>query len=99
MRALSPDPVAIIPDQCTLGDGPGSDERTGWLLRMAEEGRGIVSQPTSVIFGGPGRKLPFVTNARLDLPAQKLAAEPHAGDLIVFEAGVAVLPAPVFLET
>jgi L-arabinonolactonase len=56
-----------------------------------------VSQPTCIAFGGPDRDLLFVSTARDGLSAQVLAAEPHAGDVLVYRVpGVRGLPEPRF---
>lgn len=47
-----------------------------------------VSQVTSCAFGGPDLSSLFITSARLDLPADRLAGEPLAGDLFCFRPGV-----------
>ena len=52
-----------------------------------------VSQPTCVAFGGAGFDLLFVTSASEGLDRN---AEPHAGDVLVFAAGVQGLPASRF---
>jgi L-arabinonolactonase len=52
-----------------------------------------VSQPTCVAFGGPGLDLLFVTTASEGLTQ---AAEPHAGDVLVYEVGAKGLPAGRF---
>lgn len=51
-----------------------------------------VSQPSCVAFGGPDRNLLFVTTARDGLSEERLAAEPLAGALFVFETDVTGLP-------
>lgn len=56
-----------------------------------------VSQPTCIAFGGPDRDLLFVSTARDGLSDQALAAEPHAGDVLVYRIpGVRGLPEPRF---
>ncbi|QIG53522.1 SMP-30/gluconolactonase/LRE family protein [Altererythrobacter sp. BO-6] len=55
-----------------------------------------VSQATCIAFGGPELDLLFVTTAREGLPDDRLALEPHAGDVLVYRLGVKGLPAPVF---
>lgn len=52
-----------------------------------------VSQVTCVAFGGPRLDLLFVTSASEGLAP---AAEPHAGDVLVYEVGVKGLPAVRF---
>ena len=52
-----------------------------------------VSQPTCVAFGGPDLDLLFVTSASEGLDR---STEPHAGDVLVYAAGVQGLPAGRF---
>jgi L-arabinonolactonase len=52
-----------------------------------------VSQVTCVAFGGPGLDLLFVTSASEGLPP---GAEPHAGDVLVYEGPFQGLPAGRF---
>jgi L-arabinonolactonase len=54
------------------------------------------SQPTCVAFGGAGLDLLFVTTAREGLSAAALAAQPDAGNLFVYNVGVAGLPEQQF---
>ena len=49
-----------------------------------------VSQPSCIAFGGPGLGLLFVTSAREGLGQAALAAEPHAGDVLVYESDSAL---------
>lgn len=51
-----------------------------------------VSQPTCVAFGGDAMRLMFVTSAREGMSPDKLAAEPLAGSLLIYESEVAGLP-------
>jgi L-arabinonolactonase len=44
-----------------------------------------VSQPTCPAFGGPDGDMLFVTTAQENMSPEKLAAEPHAGDVFVFK--------------
>ncbi|WP_119155003.1 SMP-30/gluconolactonase/LRE family protein [Caldimonas tepidiphila] len=62
----------------------------GELLR---EIRLPVRCPTMPCFGGPGLKTLYVTTARQKRPAEELAAQPWAGQVLQIEVGVAGLPA------
>jgi L-arabinonolactonase len=67
------------------------DGRIDQVLEVPE------SQPTCAAFGGPDRDLLFVSGARDGLSTQELAAQPHAGDLLVYQlSGVRGLPEPRF---
>lgn len=55
-----------------------------------------VSQPSCVCFGGTRRDLLFVTSARIDLTAERLAREPHAGDVFVYRVGVSGVEEPEY---
>lgn len=75
----------------------------GWrLVRYAPDGRidRIVSlpvqKPTSCMFGGPDLSTLYVTTAVWDLKGEALAAQPHAGGLLVLDVGVRGLPEPRF---
>ena len=70
----------------------------GQIVRYAPDGRVIeiltvpTPQPTCPAFGGTDLKTLFVTSARDGLSPAELAADPHAGDLFVFERDVPGLP-------
>jgi len=51
-----------------------------------------VSQPTCVCFGGEDLDLLFVSSARENLSPERLAAEPEAGNVLVYQTGVRGLP-------
>ena len=51
-----------------------------------------VSQPTCVCFGGAKLDLLFVSTARENLSPERLAAEPEAGNVLVYETGCRGLP-------
>jgi sugar lactone lactonase YvrE len=51
-----------------------------------------VSQPSCVAFGGPARRLMFVTTARENLSPARLAEEKLAGALLIYQSPVAGLP-------
>jgi sugar lactone lactonase YvrE len=51
-----------------------------------------VTNPTHPVFGGPDLLTLYVTSARHHLSEEQLAAEPHAGAVLVLEPGVAGLP-------
>jgi sugar lactone lactonase YvrE len=65
------------------------------VCRFTPEGRldKVVHLPascvTSVAFAGPRLDQLYITTARTDLDAGRLAGEPHAGDLFVVDPGVA----------
>jgi sugar lactone lactonase YvrE len=56
-----------------------------------------VSQPTCVAFGGPQMDRLFVTSAHQGLSAVALAAQPEAGNLLVFQTDVQGIQDPVFI--
>ena len=47
-------------------------------------------------FAGPNLDVLCVTSARTELSAEQLRAEPHAGDVFLFEPGVQGLPEPEY---
>jgi sugar lactone lactonase YvrE len=55
-----------------------------------------VQRPTTCMFGGPDLATLYVTSARMDLAADALAAQPHAGGLFALDPGVRGLPEPRF---
>ncbi len=55
-----------------------------------------VTQATCIAFGGPALDLMFVTTAREGLSPAELAAQPLAGDVLVFKTQTRGLPAPLF---
>jgi sugar lactone lactonase YvrE len=72
------------------------------LVRYAPDGRVDrtvrlpVSRPTACAFGGADLRTMYVTTARFRLAPDKLAAEPYAGGLLAFDAGVKGLPEPIY---
>lgn len=74
----------------------------GCLLRLSPAGeidRVVhlpVSKPSSCAFGGPDFGFLHVTTATRGLDAGGLAAEPHAGRVLVLDVGVRGLPATRF---
>lgn len=76
----------------------------GRVVRYSADGRESlvidlpVSQPTCVAFGGNKLDLLFVTSARAGLSGERLADEPMAGDLFVYQTGFKGLPAGRFRQ-
>lgn len=77
----------------------------GWAVRRySPDGQliGHVPLPTANVtklaFGGDGLRTAFVTTARKGLDDSALAAQPNAGHLFAFDAGVAGLPTPRIRE-
>jgi sugar lactone lactonase YvrE len=70
----------------------------GAVRRYGEDGgleAGVelpVTNPTSLVFGGPDLRTLYVTSARHRLSEEQLAAEPLAGAVLALEPGVAGLP-------
>ena len=104
-----PRPFITIAKQDGHPDGPTVDAEGclwtglfgGWgVRRYAPDGTLIatvrfpVANVTKIAFGGPDLRIAYATTARLGLDAGALPAQPLAGDLFVFDAGVAGLPAP-----
>ena len=54
------------------------------------------SNPSCVCFGGPKLDTLCVTTARADLEPTELAAQPHAGDVFLYNAGTQGLPEPEY---
>ena len=77
----------------------------GQVVRYTPEGKTDtvltlpVSRPTCVTFGGKTGDLLFITSARRGLGEAALANESHAGNVFVFQAGVAGFPACRFIQT
>lgn len=55
-----------------------------------------VQRPTTCMFGGPELATLYVTSASMDLGADALAAQPHAGGVFALDPGVRGLPEPRF---
>jgi sugar lactone lactonase YvrE len=77
----------------------------GQVVRYAPDGSisGTIDVPASqvscVAFGGENLDLLFVTSARQDLSSAQLAAQPHAGDLFVYQLNVKGLADTAFGAT
>jgi sugar lactone lactonase YvrE len=56
------------------------------------------SQPTCPCFAGPELDMLCVTSACAGLDESTRSAEPHAGAVFVFRAGVQGLPEPEYLS-
>jgi len=74
----------------------------GWRVRRYDPAGAIVQEVrfpcaniTKIAFGGPDLRTAYATTARKGLDAAALAAQPEAGNLFAFEAGVAGLPGAV----
>jgi L-arabinonolactonase len=74
----------------------------GQVVRYAPDGSisAVLEIPTSqvtcVAFGGPSLDLLFVTSAKEGMSAATLKAQPHAGDVFVYQVNVKGLPEPRF---
>ncbi len=74
----------------------------GRVVRYAPDGGVVqvvampVSRPTSCVFGGPDLSTLYVTSSCMELDGAALRAEPLAGSLFAFEAGVAGRPCARF---
>lgn len=71
----------------------------GWSARRYDPAGALVetvrfpcANITKIAFGGPGRSTAYATSARKGLDAAARAAQPEAGNLFAFDAGVAGLP-------
>jgi len=90
-------PEGSFPDGSNL-DAQGHLWNAHWgggrIVRYDPQGRVSgeievpVSQPTCITFGGPRLDLLFVTSARAGLTPAALAAQPHAGDVLVYSVSV-----------
>jgi sugar lactone lactonase YvrE len=89
-----PDGAAVDVDGCVWSAHWGA----GRIVRYTPEGRidrtleVPASQPTCVCFGGPDLDILCVTSAREGLDKSTLQAEPNAGDVFLYRAGVQGLP-------
>jgi L-arabinonolactonase len=89
-----PDGAAIDEDGCMWSAHWGA----GRIVRYTPEGRidrvleVPTRQPSCVCFGGPALDVLCVTTAREGLDISTLHAEPHAGDVFLYRAGVQGLP-------
>jgi len=88
-----PDGSTVDADGCLWNAEWGG----GRVVRYAPDGRVLrvlplpASQVTCCTFGGARLDRLFVTTARTGLDPSALAAEPHAGALFAFDAGVSGL--------
>jgi L-arabinonolactonase len=89
-----PDGAAVDADGCVWSAhwGAGRIVRYTPAGRIDREIEVPTRQPSCVCFGGPGLDLLCVTTAREGLDSATLHAEPNAGDVFLFRAGVQGLP-------
>ena len=93
-----PDGAAIDVDECMWSAQWGA----GRVVRYTPDGRidrtieVPTCQPSCVCFGGPDLDVLCVTSAREGLDGSTLLAEPHAGDVFLYRAGVQGLPEPEY---
>jgi len=89
------------PDGCTMDAegglwlglwGGGRARRYDPAGCVEREVRFPCANVTKVAFGGPDLRTAYATTARKGLDQAALAAQPEAGDLFAFDAGVAGLP-------
>ena len=73
----------------------------GWAVRRYDPAGAVMENVrlpaaniTKIAFGGPDLRTAFATSARKGLAADALAAQPEAGNVFAFDAGVAGLPMP-----
>lgn len=100
-RVFAETPKRIFPDGACV-DAEGFVWSAQWgagrIVRYAPDGQidrilqVPVSQPSCVAFGGPKLDLLFVTTARDGLKEDALRKETNAGDVLVYDVGVAGLP-------
>jgi sugar lactone lactonase YvrE len=89
-----PDGAAVDVDGCVWSAHWGA----GCVVRYTPDGRidrtihVPTRQPSCVCFGGPDLDVLCVTSARESLDESTLRAEPHAGDVFLYRAGVRGLP-------
>ena len=105
-RVFAETPEGAFPDGATV-DAEGFLWSAHWgagrVVRYAPDGRidrfldVPASQPSCVAFGGPKLDLLFVTTARQDLKEDALQREISAGDVFVYNIGIAGLPEERFL--
>jgi sugar lactone lactonase YvrE len=93
-----PDGAAVDIDGCIWSAHWGA----GCIVRYTPDGRidrtleVPTCQPSCVCFGGPDLDVLCVTSAREGLDEPTLHAEPHAGDVFLYRAGVQGLPEPEY---
>lgn len=100
-RPFAHTPATAFPDGATV-DADGCVWSAHWgagcVVRYTPEGRVDrtisvpASQPSCVCFGGPALDLLCITTARHGLNQASLNAEPNAGDVFLYRAGVQGLP-------
>jgi L-arabinonolactonase len=89
-----PDGAAVDVDGCVWSAHWGA----GCIVRYTPDGRidrtleVPTCQPSCVCFGGPDLDVLCVTSAREGLDGSRLHAEPNAGDVFLYRAGVQGLP-------
>lgn len=93
-----PDGLAVDAEGCLWSARWG-----GWkVVRYAPDGQVLaeiampVELPTSCAFGGPNLDELYITSAYVDVPAERRAAQPLAGDVFRIRPGVRGLPEPKF---
>ena len=100
-------PQGAFPDGSTV-DAEGylwnAEWGSGKVVRYAPDGRIDseidlpVSQATCVAFGGEDLSTLFITTAKVGLSEGALRAEPHAGDVFVYQTSVRGIPEARFLD-
>lgn len=100
-RFLDVDPALGHPDgaTCDAEGGVWVGFWGGWAARrylpdgtLTHEVRFPVANITKVAIGGPDGRTGYATSARQGLDDDALAAQPQAGDVFTFDAGVTGLP-------
>jgi L-arabinonolactonase len=104
-RIFAQTPEGAFPDGATI-DADGCMWSAHWgagvVVRYTPEGRidrtvkVPTCQPSCVCFAGPDLDVLCVTSARENLNVSTLAAEPNAGDVFLYRAGVQGLPEPEY---
>jgi L-arabinonolactonase len=104
-RLFARTPEGAYPDGATVdADGCVWSAHWGASRAVRYTPQGVVDRtipvPTTnascVCFAGPNLDVLCVTTARNELSAELLRAEPHAGDVFLFEPGVQGLPEPEY---
>lgn len=97
-RGIVPDGLCVDADGCIW-----SAHWNGWeVVRYSPQGEPLLKidvpaqQVTSCCFGGENMDLLLITSARIDLPQESLAGQPHAGDVFVFQTDTQGLPTNFF---
>jgi len=97
-RGIVPDGLCVDAEGCIW-----SAHWNGWeVVRYSPEGEPLLridvaaQQVTSCCFGGENMDQLFITSARIDLPEETLADQPHAGDVFVFKTDTQGLPTNFF---